>query len=457
MDIPGETLLRYVALRNSKDSFLADQMSERAWAASPAAFAALGRAYRDRGGAGRGWGACPAVAVALFERARRLARYDDDDETAASLSLDIAECLEELGDAAGALAAAKTALRGRDPADAPTAAALLGRVAPAVLGGDSTEALAYRRAAATRTAAARKVQRVWRNYRVGLGERAATRVQSRWRMVVAMREATAWQAIARGVRDDEGLGKVVEDEDARRERRQFLAELEDMSENQRERALAKRKKEDDKRAPAASAEDRVKTAERSRRTAGVALLRAVRGRPAGDAVPEAAPKSTASAVSTGDPRVVAAASPRYRLRGNGYVTSQVRRRLRETLDGSPGEFVDFSRVDDDLERCPYGSPARGRGRGAVWSDAAAPARVVAIRARPRGVPVAVATDDALRRLCRADAVVVRRALFTSADAVRIAEALAPVGPETPRDGPARETRAAHRTLVTLPFAAAFKI
>ena len=64
------------------------------------------------------------------------------------------------------------------------------------------------------------------------------------------------------------------------------------------------------------------------------------------------------------------------------------------------------------------------------------ARVAVIQARAGGAPIASCASSTLADLGRADALIIRRALATSRDIIRIANAISPPDqPETPREGP----------------------
>ena len=379
-----------------RDRYWADRLELSVWAAHPAPLKMLGDKYREDGKERGCCRASPAVALALYRAS--LDRFAEEDRYGGNSDVDaahlaIAECLEELGDSDGALGEGRLALRGRKLGEVDTKlSALLARLSQETLPPDAPEAIEYRRVASLRVVAARKIQLRHKKHAVEKMKRAATTVQCRWRGLRAFRKQGAWQDFLQGSRYAEGLTGEVGEEFLRGQR-QFLVELETMTLNQRERAIAKRKRELEARAPLLeTAADRARKAELFAKRAAQRCGKAWVGRDAGHAC-------------------------RLDLRRRGW---------------APGAAQDWTRADRDLESVPFASPARHRGKGATWVKASAPARVAVIQARPGGAPVAACSDDVLAELGRADALIIRRALLTSRDVIRIAEAITP--PAGPKPG-----------------------
>jgi len=385
------------------DRFGADAAPYEDWLASPHPCVAMAGRYRDA--------LSFAMAVAFLDRAaaagaRALAGGGDGvvdlslQEVVDECHLHKAECLEELRDFAGAFAAVGAALRGRDAKALPGAADLLGRVAPRVLGPRSEESIAYKRVATLDARAARLVQRRWRGRRARRRTEAATTVASLYRARRDYRRMREWLRIATGARADEGLvaGTVV-DEAAKERKQRFMAELEDMSDNQRERALARRKHELDAIfVPEPSDEEKALESAAQRDRAVAKALRTLQGRHRGDAA---------------------------------------RAALRARVANAPGFTVvlDVAAADAGASPLRY-APARSRNLPPLGSARPASVSTLAASAARRGAPVAAARDDALAALVDADTLVVRRALFSSSDALRLARVLeaarAPRPEATPR-------------------------
>ena len=394
------------------DRFGADAAPYEDWLASPHPCVAMAGRYR---------GALSfAMAVALLDRAaaagaRALAGGGDGvvdlslQKVVDECHLHKAECLEELRDFVGAFAAVGAALRGRDAKALPGAADLLGRVAPRVLGPRSEESIAYKRLATLDARAARLVQRRWRGHRARRRTKAATTVASLYRARRDYRRMREWLRIATGARADEGLvaGTVV-DEAAKERKQRFMAELEDMSDNQRERALARRKHELDAIfVPEPSDEEKALESAAQRDRAVAKALRTLQGRHRGDAA---------------------------------------RAALRARVANAPGFTVvlDVAAADAGASPLRY-APARSRNLPPLGSARPASVSTLAASAARRGAPVAAARDDALAALVDADTLVVRRALFSSSDALRLARVLEAAHAPRPEATPSATTRPARRS------------